>query len=432
MPRNVLRTVAEGALVLALISPVVPVAVAQATPTAPGPPPVYLALGNSYAAGVGASDFVPPRSTRLGYVPRFAEFLRGAAHGGVRTTVNLTVPGETTASFLAPGGQWAAAQAAIADPTTDVRVVTLTLGGNDLLYLLGPGQPCEAGVADPQSPACRAAIQAALAAFPESYAPVLATLFGALAAEDAAPEQVIVTTYPNPFSGTPDLAFAAAVDTALLGKDLTIDCSALAEPLKRRAERPRRVYQPAGRRHGRGRQPGVRGQGPGPHAHQGPRRASQQRGLRTDRHRGANGLAPVGPRRARPARTVAGAGLALGLLWATWHIGPDRPGAAAAWGALWPWRVLTWMFAGMVPYRVLMTWVYRHTRSVLLAVLMHAAYSGGQVLLAPGGTGQAQDLLWWGLLGLALGAVAGLVALADRAHLLRPAPVPPGRCAPAG
>jgi membrane protease YdiL (CAAX protease family) len=123
------------------------------------------------------------------------------------------------------------------------------------------------------------------------------------------------------------------------------------------------------------------------------------------------------------------AGLALGLLWATWHIGPDRPGAAA-WGDLWPGRVLTWMFAGMVPYRVLMTWVYRHTRSVLLAVLMHAAYTGGHVLLEPGGTGQPQDLLWWGLLGLALGAVVGLVVLDDRAPLLRPTPVPQGGTRP--
>jgi uncharacterized protein len=121
----------------------------------------------------------------------------------------------------------------------------------------------------------------------------------------------------------------------------------------------------------------------------------------------------------------------LGLLWATWHIGPDRPGAAA-WGDLWPWRVLLWMFAGMVPYRVLMTWVYPHTRSVLLAVLMHAAYTGGQVLLEPGGTGQTQDLLWWGLLGIALGVVAGLVALADRAPLLRPASLQQGRHAAAG
>ena len=127
------------------------------------------------------------------------------------------------------------------------------------------------------------------------------------------------------------------------------------------------------------------------------------------------------------------AGLALGLVWATWHIGPDRPGAAAAaaWGDLWPWRVLTWMFAGMVPYRVLMTWVYRHTRSVLLAVVMHAAYSGGQVLLEPGGTGQTQDVLWWGLLGIALGVVVGGVALADRAHLRRPIPRRAGS-APAG
>ena len=85
----------------------------------------------------------------------------------------------------------------------------------------------------------------------------------------------------------------------------------------------------------------------------------------------------------------------------------------------------------MVPYRVLMTWVYGHTRSVLLAVLMHAAYTGGQVLLEPGGTGQPQDLLWWGLLGIALGVVAGLVALADRARRLRPAPRRAGS-APAG
>jgi membrane protease YdiL (CAAX protease family) len=115
------------------------------------------------------------------------------------------------------------------------------------------------------------------------------------------------------------------------------------------------------------------------------------------------------------------AGLMLGLLWATWHIGGDVPGTAIEWGELWPWRVLRWMYAGMVPYRVLMTWVYCHTRSVLLAVLMHAAYTGGQVLLQPSDLSHPQMLVWWGLLGVALGVLAGLVALADRAHLLRAA-----------
>jgi membrane protease YdiL (CAAX protease family) len=125
------------------------------------------------------------------------------------------------------------------------------------------------------------------------------------------------------------------------------------------------------------------------------------------------------------------AGLMLGLLWATWHIGGDVPGTASEWGELWPWRVLTWMYAGMVPYRVLMTWVYRHTQSVPVAILMHAAYTGGQVLLQPIGTNLMQNLLWWALLGLALSGVVGLVALGDRVYLLRRVPQPAASYAPA-
>jgi membrane protease YdiL (CAAX protease family) len=117
------------------------------------------------------------------------------------------------------------------------------------------------------------------------------------------------------------------------------------------------------------------------------------------------------------------AGLRLGLLWATWHIAADLAGTAADWGEQWPWRVLTWMYAGMVPYRVLMTWVYRHTRSLLVGVLMHTAYTGGQALLQPGAASHTESLLWWGLLGAALTVLVGLVALTDRAHLLRPAPL---------
>ena len=114
------------------------------------------------------------------------------------------------------------------------------------------------------------------------------------------------------------------------------------------------------------------------------------------------------------------AGLTLGLLWATWHIAGDMPGTAAAWGDQWPWRVLTWMYAGMVPYRVLMTWVYRHTQSVIVAVLMHTAYTAGQGLLQPGAPGNMDNVVWWGLLGVVLWIIVGLVAIADRAHLLRP------------
>lgn len=228
MHRKALRLLIAGTAALALMMPLTG---AQASDPASGPTPVYLALGDSYAAGVGTTDFAPPRSTRLGYVAHFANFLQGNAHGGIGTTVNLAVGGEDTFSFFT-GGQWAAAQLAISDPTTDVQVVTLTLGGNNFLYLLEPGQPCDvraSGTGGP-TPACLLAVQTALQAFPSSYATVLASLTGALAAEDAAPERIIVTTYANPFSGTSNTQFAAAVDAALLGRDLAINCQALDDP----------------------------------------------------------------------------------------------------------------------------------------------------------------------------------------------------------
>jgi membrane protease YdiL (CAAX protease family) len=115
------------------------------------------------------------------------------------------------------------------------------------------------------------------------------------------------------------------------------------------------------------------------------------------------------------------AGLVLGLVWATWHIGPEMPGPNE-WGPLLGWRILLWMYAGMVPYRVLMTWVYRHTGSLFIAALMHAAYTGGQVLLEPSGAGQIESLLWWGLLGIGLWMAVGIVAMTDRGHRCGTAP----------
>ena len=90
---------------------------------------VYVALGDSLAFGIGATD---PATT--GYVPLFFEFLED--EGDVEVLTNLSVPAETSGSMIS-GGQLAAAVATIADPDNDVEVVTLDIGGNDLLGLLG-------------------------------------------------------------------------------------------------------------------------------------------------------------------------------------------------------------------------------------------------------------------------------------------------------
>ena len=187
-------------------------AVAAAAPAQRG---VYLALGDSLANGIGATD-----PTRLGYVPRLFHFYRGAAHGGVDALENLGVNGATSGTLIA-GGQLAGALAVINDPTTDVRVVTLDIGGNDLLVLFAPGSPCSA---DPNGLACRQALGAALATFASNYAFILAKLTAALAA-DPGDETILVMTYYNRFSGTGNPA-EAVTDRLLLGPDVALTCAA--------------------------------------------------------------------------------------------------------------------------------------------------------------------------------------------------------------
>jgi lysophospholipase L1-like esterase len=201
------RVPLAAALVLAVLLAIASPAVGAA----PKDERVYLALGNSLAAGVGAT-----RADRVGYVPRLAEFFRGTAHGGATSLVNLAVPAATSGSFIS-SGRLAEAVAAI-DDESDVVVVTLDIGGNDLLGLLGPGQPC---AADPTTPACRAAIRAALAGFATHFPIILTQLTEALA-RDPGEEQLLVATFYNPFSGTGGV-FDTVVDLVALGSDLELD-----------------------------------------------------------------------------------------------------------------------------------------------------------------------------------------------------------------
>lgn len=90
---------------------------------------LYLALGDSVAAGIGAS-----RPSQGGYAALVGGRLGGLL-GGQLVRLNLAVPGETTASFVA-GGQLERAVFLIETAArlgTRVGPITLTLGANDLL-----------------------------------------------------------------------------------------------------------------------------------------------------------------------------------------------------------------------------------------------------------------------------------------------------------
>lgn len=193
------------------------VVAAVAAPTQAAESPTrYVALGDSLAWGDGAS--VP---SETGYAPLLADYFAGIPHGGAKQAANLSVRGETTASFLQ--GQWQAAIAAIADPSTDVRMVTLSIGGNDLLDLLN--EPTDACVIDPSSTTCQFLVFSALSGVADRLPVILFGLSQALAGDPGSGLVYVMTLY-NPFGGTGS-PYEAAIDGALLGSDLRIDCGAI-------------------------------------------------------------------------------------------------------------------------------------------------------------------------------------------------------------
>jgi lysophospholipase L1-like esterase len=156
--------------------------------------PVYLALGDSVAAGVGASD---PAVT--GYVPRLYDLLRdepscqllGRPGCGSLALDNLAVGGATSTTLLTD--QLPVAEDELrahngdGNPRNDVLVVTIDIGGNDVFSVV---PSCTAGA----TPQCLALVQARLASFEANFSQILSRLRAA-----AGPDTVIVAmTYYNP------------------------------------------------------------------------------------------------------------------------------------------------------------------------------------------------------------------------------------------
>jgi membrane protease YdiL (CAAX protease family) len=113
------------------------------------------------------------------------------------------------------------------------------------------------------------------------------------------------------------------------------------------------------------------------------------------------------------------AGLILGLLWALWHMLADFSGNINLIGANWPLSFLIYWILPLTAYRILMTWVYANTRSVLLAQLMHASYTGWQFAFSPA-TSFSQNLLWQSLFAAGLWALVALVAFFERRRVTAP------------
>lgn len=106
---------------------------ADAGATVP-PPSTYVALGSSYAAGPGITPITDRRCLRSG-----SDYPHQIAKARHLRLVDVTCSGATTTDILTRGQRqpWSAgaAKPQINAVTPDARLVTVTIGGNDLDYI---------------------------------------------------------------------------------------------------------------------------------------------------------------------------------------------------------------------------------------------------------------------------------------------------------
>jgi len=155
----------------------------------------YIALGDSYAYGVGASD-----PAGHGYVGPFTAALTASARMTV-TALDLADPGATSADLIGDyatrgsQGQSQLARGVQLLGAGGVNLVTLDIGGNDILRLLHAGNACaDTAIA---SDTCLAAVQDALLRNTTVNLPRILT---ALVTAAKPGTRIIVLDYPNPYS----------------------------------------------------------------------------------------------------------------------------------------------------------------------------------------------------------------------------------------
>lgn len=193
LPVHLPRRAAVTRCLLAIVLVLALARTDQGATSAPLPGPhaigqVYLALGDSL--GVGLLSSLP--ETR-GYVVLLQALLQRQAQATLQVR-NLSVSGESTTSFLRPGGQLDAAVTAIQDAQQQrlrVSPITIDLGGNDLRALLNSNE---------------AAREQGLATFRANLRASFDRLLAATTVNGARTSDLAIASLYNPYGGDPSIA----------------------------------------------------------------------------------------------------------------------------------------------------------------------------------------------------------------------------------
>jgi len=122
--------------------------------------------------------------------------------------------------------------------------------------------------------------------------------------------------------------------------------------------------------------------------------------------------------RLRERHGILATGLLVGFLWGAWHFPLFSGQAGASESVPMALYLPVLLFSFLPPFRVLLVWVYDHTGSLPVVMVMHASLSASSMILRPQGTGVqvvTSDLLTAAFLWIVVAAVA----VANHGHLSR-------------
>jgi uncharacterized protein len=119
--------------------------------------------------------------------------------------------------------------------------------------------------------------------------------------------------------------------------------------------------------------------------------------------------------RMRLNHSLFATGLNIGVMWGLWHLLSNYIGSAAGAGtfplALY---IVVLLFSFLPPFRIIMTWVYEHTASLFIAILMHASLDVFWILSTPNDLTGQQRVIWYIVWAAILWGVVAAIGIVRR------------------
>ncbi|OGD54189.1 hypothetical protein A3K80_07585 [Candidatus Bathyarchaeota archaeon RBG_13_38_9] len=117
----------------------------------------------------------------------------------------------------------------------------------------------------------------------------------------------------------------------------------------------------------------------------------------------------------RKRYSIFATGLIVGVLWGFWHFISNLYGVRTSSGNV-PLTLFmsVILFSFLPPYRVLMTWVYDHTKSLFMAIIMHSSLLIFWLIATPTGITGANQVTWYIVWAVVLWVIAGIIYLKNK------------------